>query len=327
MTRRASLDPALSARIVARRPLHYAAGPSAALDRPAHVRAASAVVSLGASFVIVQDDASFLAAWDPGSGVVTDVPLPAGADGVRLFGDDRGNKADKLDLEALVAVDRGAERWLVAFGSGSSPRRERIVLALAAPDGRIGAPRVIAAPAFYAALRAEVGFAGSELNVEGAVADGDDVILLQRGNGAAGGRVAALDATARVPAAVLLGHLLDGAPAPRLRDVTAYDLGAIEGARLTFTDATRHDGALLYVASAEASPDAVRDGPVRGVALGILPEGIGDPRYAPLLDEAGAPCVDKVEGIVSLGPGRLLGVVDRDDVTRPAELLEIAWGH
>ena len=111
---------------------------------------------------------------------------------------------------------------------------------------------------------------------------------------------------------------------PPLEDLRAYRLGAIGGARLTFTDAAAVGDRLLYLAAAEASPDVRRDGPVVGVALGVL-DGEGT-RYALVHDLDGAPLADKAEGLAAhpTAPGRLLAVVDRDDPQIAAELLEIA---
>ena len=171
----ATPEPALVARIASRMPLRYRAGADPSLDQPAHVRAGSGVALLGRRLAVVQDDANFLALVEPRSGVVDAVPLPAGPGGLRQFDDGRANKADKLDLEARVAVpgdERGGLR-LLAFGSGSTARRERVAEARgldgAAPalDGAAAALTLHELPAFYAALRAVPAFAGSELNVEG----------------------------------------------------------------------------------------------------------------------------------------------------------------
>ena len=97
-------DPALSARVISRAPLLYAGGADAALDRPAHVRAASSLAMVGGRLAIIQDDANFIAVLDPSDGRIESITLPAAAGGERQFDDRRGNKRFKLDLEASVAV-------------------------------------------------------------------------------------------------------------------------------------------------------------------------------------------------------------------------------
>ncbi len=315
MVRRARLDPSLRVAVRSRRPLHYTEGPDAALDRPAHVRAGSSVAWFGARLAVVQDDASFVAIVEPTA--CRAVTLPAGPAGKRQFDERRGNKKDKLDLEASVVL--GGALW--AFGSGSAPGRDRIVRMSAS-----GEVRVVPAPRLYAALAARADFAGSELNVEGVVAAGDDVWLLNRGNGAPTPERQPIDATVRVDAAALLAYLDDepSAPLPEFEDVARYDLGAVGGSRLTFTDATFALGRRVYLAAAEASPDATRDGPVAGVALGFLDE---EPRYALIVDERGELLLDKLEGIAPAradGAGSVLyAVVDKDDPDAPSELVEL----
>jgi len=120
---RAEVDASLGARVVSRTPLLYTHGPDLSLDRPAHVRAGSALTRLGCGrLAVVQDDASFLGLVDPETQACTGLPLPADG-GVRLFDDTRGNKKRKLDLEACILTADGA---MLAFGSGSTSTRERI---------------------------------------------------------------------------------------------------------------------------------------------------------------------------------------------------------
>ncbi|MDB4935354.1 MAG: hypothetical protein JWP87_2326 [Labilithrix sp.] len=327
----AAPTPSLSARVVGRTPLFYARGADPGLDRPAHVRAGSALARLGPStLAVVQDDANFLAVID-GAGaaaapvVVHDVALPA-YDGVRQFGDARGNKKAKLDLEACLALDDG--RLLVAFGSGSTRARERVVL-IDDPRDVSARVTVVEAPELYDAMRAQALFCGSELNVEGAALAGDDVILLQRGNGAACGGLEPSDATARIDRRSLVAYLRGDAPCPPVRDVVTWELGASGGTRLTFTDGVATHGRwTAFLACAEASPDATRDGPVSGVVIGRLDDRAREAEHAPILDERGEPLLDKAEGIAldDRNAGRAWLVVDRDDPARPAELLELALG-
>lgn len=308
-------EPALAARVVSRRSLLYTRGADVALDRPAHVRAGSALASLGAGrLAVIQDDASFLALVDLASGRVDDVPFPASANGERQFDDLRGNKKRKLDLEATLALGDGS---VIAFGSGSSDLRERIVLV------HEGTVNVVDASELYAAMRAAREFSGSELNVEGAALDGDDVVFFQRGNGAG----EAVDATVRVDARVLLAYLRGGGPCPPLRDIRQWDLGKTNtGVRLTFTDGARSPFGLAFLACAEDCPDATRDGPVSGVCIGRLDDVAEKCEIAAVLGEDGAPLLDKAEGLAFVDSRRAYVVIDKDDPALPSELLEIELG-
>ena len=331
-------DPWLVARVVRRVSLRYDEGADPALDRPAHVRAASSVARLGERLVVVQDDTNFLALVDPGRGRVASITLPAGESGLRQFDDLRGNKGHKLDLEACLVVprhDRTAR--LLVFGSGSTPRREVVV---DAPDleGSPASVTVRRLPELYAALRATPDFAGSELNVEGAifVAGRDDapaaVRLFGRGNGAARGTLLPRNATCDLDWSALDAHLAapDVAAPPRPRNVVRYDLGSIDGVPLGFTDAALLPSrSMLYTAAAEASPDATRDGVVAGSTLGVIQvDERGHPiaaRFAFVRDADGAPLAAKIEGVAPCGdsPSRCWIVVDVDDPVAPSALCEV----
>src|SRR6185503_5992097 len=97
----------------------------------------------------------------------------------------------------------------------------------------------------------------------------------------------------------LVAYLGGGSPAPLLDagSVIQYRLGELDGVRLTFTDAAWDptSGRLHYLACAERSPDAVRDGEVVGSAIGVFDELDGDRplRWAALSDRGGRPLASK----------------------------------
>ena len=130
-----------------------------------------------------------------------------------------------------------------------------------------------------------------------------------------------VDATCDVSIALLLAYLSGGAT-PTLASIEMYDLGSIDGVRLGFTDAVmaEHHSKLFYLAAAEDSPDAVRDGPVAGVAIGLCDE----LRYALVRTETGLLFDGKAEGIAfhPTDPRRGFLVIDRDDPNAAGELWE-----
>ena len=326
VTRTAVPDASLRAVVIAQRPLLYAGGADPALDRPAHVRAASSLSAVGDALVIIQDDANFLGALRSADDRVGAVTLPAGREGLRQFDDLRGNKRFKLDLESSVATTDGGEVTLYAFGSGSTAVREHVVIARGWERGAITV-EMIEAPALYGTLRAASGFAGSELNVEGAALRGDELWMFGRGNGAARGGLIPLNATCVLPWRSVLDSLMSrGAVAlPEPARIVRYDLGALGGIPLGFTDAAAIPNGFLYSAAAEDSADAVSDGPVHGSCLGVIDPDDGV-RWTPLTLRDGAPFGGKVEGIAwtAAEPDRVLAVIDHDDPRIASDLCTIA---
>jgi hypothetical protein len=307
--------------------MRYAAGAHAAQDRPGHVRAASGITWLGDRLAVIQDDASFVALVDPETGLAEALPLPAGMDGVRQFDDARGNKARKMDLEAIALVPATEGVLLAAFGSGSLAPRETIVLISFA---HATSPRIAvhAASAFYARLRAATGFAGSDMNVEGALYVDGALKLFGRGNGAIVGELRPINASCDVVWTDLMAHLEHPSavspPAPR--DIIQYELGALDTVALGFTDVTLgRSNSVLYAATAESSPDATCDGEVRGSAIGTIAPGAHTARWTILRDETGDRFVGKIEGLTldTRVDDRVFAVVDSDDHTQPSELLEV----
>jgi hypothetical protein len=340
----AARDPQLRARVVARRHLRYLGGADAALDRPAHVRSASGLARWRGRLAVVSDDANFVGLLDEASGDWRPITLAAGAGGRRQFDELRGNKAHKLDLESVFVDD---DR-LIALGSdsGLAVRRHAVIV----DDG--GA-RTIALPRLYAALRSPLVGRGA-LNLEGATVLGDDVILGNRGGDVGDDGLPTRDAIVRLPRAALRALLADpdGAPLPAI-EWRPLALGAIGGVALRLTELATCGGRLLYAATAEATTSAYDDGAVAGSAIGVideageLPGGRGElaTRWAPIVDEDGAPLLAKVEGLLAAEDGedhgaadgdddgdraayraRLLASIDADDPHAASELLTIELG-
>jgi hypothetical protein len=273
---------------------------------------------------VVQDDAHFLALIAPAQRSVEAITLPVGHAGLRQFDDVRRNKPWKLDLETCTTIEEDCP-LLLALGSGSTPWREQMLM-IPWSGSDPGEVRLYPAPAFYAALRRETSFAGSELNIEGAVYLGRDVLrLFQRGNGAPCEDRLPLNATCEVSWSRLRAHLNDpAAPVPLPERITQYELGTLAGVRLSFTDAAVRRMSIYFTATAEACSDAVCDGPVAGSVIGQI-DADGRPRWTILEDAKGESFRAKVEGIV-FDPAcddRGWVLIDHDDPAAPAELCEI----
>jgi len=312
-TLRAELSDTASARLGPARPLHFGRGHEA-LGVPAHVRAGSALRHWGERLVVVQDDVHALAVLDGLVGEVRPLALPPGADGKRVFSELAGNKALKMDLEACVVLP---DARLVALGSGSSRARERV--AVVAPGGHVD---LLDGTDLYAGLRRCVEFSGSELNVEGAVAIGDELLLFQRGNGAAAAGRVPVNAIGSIALAEFV-RWLDGGLAPSLGEVRQVDLGERDGVRYGFTDACAlPDGRVAFLAGAEDSPDTYQDGVVVGARFGVV--SADTVQVTDIHDHGGHPSTLKLEGIEFLDEDvsavRFAVVTDMDAPESPAAL-------
>jgi hypothetical protein len=321
----AVFDPSLRATVVSRKPLSYREGADEALDRPAHLRSGSSLTWVDNRLVLVQDDANFVAIIDPKSGRAESITLPAGEGGRRQFDDLRGNKKYKFDFEACCTVDtRGGPRF-IAFGSGTKRRRRNV---LVIDRWNHPAPRVevVEAKPLYRVLGMRRSFAGSDMNIEGALALPGFIRLFTRGNGRFRRRRAPLNSTCDIPLREVIAFLADpaGTPPPAPGSIVQYSLGELDGLPIGFTDATRVGRRILYVAAAEASKDASDDGRVSGSVMGILPAA-GDLRQVALTDRRGRVLREKVEGIVAV-PGsidRVFAVIDPDNPRKPSDLCEV----
>lgn len=256
------------------------------------VRAGSALIFKEGRLLVVQDDALAVAWVDPRTGAIEHVALE-GDIGALV-------KAKKPDFESAFQARDGA---LTLLGSGSTPARYRA----AHLDVAGGPARLVDCTALFEALAARL---GTMPNIEGAVLLGETLHLFHRG---AGGEPSAI---AEVAAAAI------GARAVEVLAFTLCDLGTAAGVPLTFTDATGCGEAIVYLAVAEDTPNAVDDGPIAGASVGII--AYGRARFALLEDPDGAPTRRKVEGIAVDPETRVTFLItDPDDPGRPAELCRV----
>lgn len=247
--------------------------------RREHITAASGLACAGEFLYVIADDRRELAVFpaegnEPGR-LARFLPgdLPA---------DHAERKALKPDVEA-VAVVPGA---LLLLESGSTERRRGGVRWSLDDSGALrGEPERLDLAPLYARLDRDI----PDLNIEGAAAAGDRLLLFQRGNGAAGvNAVVELDLGAGLRPEAVLG-------------IEQRDLGEVAGVRLTFTDASAFGDTVVFTAVAEAGGSTYHDGEVVGAAVGVL-GGALEP-VEPLM---------KFEGVEVTVDGLLL-VADPDD--------------
>lgn len=231
-----------------------------------HLSAASGLVCAHGRVHVVADDELHL-------GVFEDVPTPGRL--VRLFegaspAGAKARKRSKPDLESLLHLPPAPD-WphgaVLALGSGSRPQRRRGVLLTFDVSGRVGAAaRPVDLSPLYDPLQSRF----EDLNIEGALLLGRDLVLLQRGNGRRGVNAAL---HYRWPA---VSALLRGAAGAALLPHAEhrFNLGELDGIPLGFTDGVAWPGPAaagrwLFCAAAEDTENSYLDGGCAGSVLGL----------------------------------------------------------
>jgi hypothetical protein len=119
----------------------------------------------------------------------------------------------------------------------------------------------------------------------------------------------------------LRAHLQDqNVPPPPLQNVRTYDLGQLDGVRLTFSDAEHLGGGrVLFSASAE-QPET---GEIIGSVLGLI-DADGKASWTELIDQDGDTFRGKIEGLTMdwRDPRKIHFVVDDDDEDAPSKIFE-----
>jgi hypothetical protein len=273
-------------------------------DRPAHVSSASGVARRGDFVYVIGDDELSLAVFrlsqsEPGQLREALAPNPSG---------------DKPDLEALTLLPP-FEGWpfggLLGLGSGSAPERDRAFVWRLAADGALDGEAVqLDMEPVYSHLREH----DPELNVEGAAVMGDGLWLLHRGNTTRGVNLVGELALADVLDSIRDDREID---CDELAGVRAYDLGGLDGVKLSFSDATPiADQLLVFTASAEDE-----DGSIRGSVVGTI-DTSGEVHRLRTIDRKW-----KVEGVyasIDTGVMDFLFVCDQDDPDVASPLLSAA---
>ncbi|MHA6491983.1 DUF6929 family protein [Pseudomonas borbori] len=262
------------------------------------VSAASALVCQGQSLWLVADDALSLQRYSLDGVWQAELALLSG----ELPADPVARKRLKADFEALLTLPDGA---LLALGSGSTSQRCRGGLVQA------GQVRVIDLSPLYRRLAGHF----QELNLEGAVVVGAQLLLAQRGNGAGGENALVFLNLPQVLLDLERGQL----SAAALLRILPVQLPALDGMPLGLTDLCLDpSGQLYFSAAAEAGGSSYLDGACAGSVLGRFEENFGVARLASL-----APLV-KIEGLAFQADGRLLLVADADDPLLASPLFAVA---
>jgi uncharacterized protein DUF6929 len=279
---------------------------------PRHLSAASGLACVGSFIYVVADDELHLGVFSatdnaPGRLIrLFDGELPA---------DKAARKKQKPDLEAITQLPAFGDYpngALLALGSGSKRNRHRGALLRLDGLGAVeGTPAIIDVSQLFEVLDRRF----PALNIEGAIAIGDEFRLLQRAN-----KKHPQNLIVRYPLAPVLEALARGTAIGAIEPaaIAAVDLGHIDGIPLSFTDgASLPDGGMVFTAVAEDTEDTYNDGACLGAAIGIAASD-GTVRFLDRLDAS-----HKVEGVTARVDNeaiRLLLVSDADDPVIPANL-------
>lgn len=280
--------------------------------RPSHLSAASGLVVLGQTLVVVADDELHL-----GMFASADNDIPGNL--IRLF---EGNlppalkprKKRKPDLEALIRLPtfaRYPHGALLALGSGSKKTRHRGVLLSLDPNLNVmGIPVPVDLKGLHVRLKSEF----DDLNIEGAAIVGDTFVLFQRGHKRGANACVIYSLRDVLESLANADEFEDLRP----REIRHYDLGRVAGVALSFTDAASlPNGELVFTAVAEDTDNNYDDGACIGAAVGVI-DRQGQLRH---LEPLATP--HKLEGIQAWPDAdgiRFLAVSDPDDATIAASL-------
>lgn len=259
--------------------------------------AASALVCQGQNLWVLADDALVLQRYNLNGDWQAELTLLPG----ELPADAKQRKRIKPDFEALLSLPGDG---LLAVGSGSTERRCRGCLV------ESGSVRVIDLSPLYGALAERF----QDLNIEGGVAYGGQLLLAQRGNGR--GRENAL---VLLDLTQVLRDLQDGQlSAAALQRIVPLQLPELDGVPLSLTDlSVAPSGALYFTATAEATDSSYLDGACVGSVLGRL-----DAQLVIVELNRLTPVV-KIEGLAFQADGRPLLVADADDPTIASPLFTL----
>jgi Family of unknown function (DUF6929) len=282
-------------------------------DLPEHLAAASGVVRRAECVYVVGDDLLFLGVFDASCDDPGRLHRVLPGDVPDTTDERQQTKPDLEVLTVLPPFESHPHGALLGLGSGSTPKRDRgFAWGLAADGSLEGEPLQLDLAPLYSLLREHM----EGLNVEGAAVMGDELWLLQRGNSKEGANVVVSLELSEVLDSLLRDRTL---AARELHGMLAFDLGELEGAALTFSDASALGGELLvFTASAEASPESRGDAAILGSVVGTIDRG-GEVRRLRTIDRK-----YKVEGVhaaLDTGVVTMTFVCDQDDPEVPSPLL------
>ncbi|QNF32140.1 hypothetical protein HUW51_05115 [Adhaeribacter swui] len=183
------------------------------------------------------------------------------------FATGRIPKPLKPDLECLTRVKFKKNTYLLAFGSGSTAKRNTcFVVQLAPTTQEKPSVQAISLQYLYEALQNDIAVtAGGTLNLEAAAASPEHLYLLQR-SGKDGP-----DALLIFPLPAFMAYLQQPTGSLPAYTVIRFRLPEIDGWKAGFSGTSFYDNKIFITASVENTNDAYLDGEVLGSFVGYIP--------------------------------------------------------
>jgi len=213
-----------------------------------NIPSASGLVKHRDFYYVLGDDSPYLFKLDSKFEVIERIPIVAGEQRERI------PKPEKPDFEALEMI---SENEILGFGSGSlSPQRDSMVRIEIGSEARF---QTFSLTRFYSSLKGSGIMQGSELNIEAAAFQGDQLHLFNRRK----------NVIFSLSFPQLFSAVENGSTFPSVL-TSEFELPEIKGIEAGFSGATvTASGKLIVTCSVENTPNAYDDGEVLGSFIGI----------------------------------------------------------
>lgn len=207
------------------------------------IGSASGLLYKDNNLLIIGDNSSFLYEYHLESKTLNQYPLLANS-AVNI------PKSEKPDFESLTQF----QDTVYVFGSGSTPKRNAMIEFDTIQKKKIATNNLAD---LYAVMQSFASIKPEDFNLEGAVYDGENWYLFNRGNGASNQNT------------VFTIH------AKKLSEEFSlvsndYKLPKIKGIRSSFTDAVLVNNNLYFLSTVEDTPSTYADGAILGSFIGCI---------------------------------------------------------
>lgn len=208
------------------------------------IGSASGIVSYNDSLFIISDNSSYLYEYNVREDNLNKIALIENPS-------ENTPKKEKLDLEAITLK----EKQLHLFGSGSTEKRNKTI-SYHFENKKVEQKDI---SSLYQNIKTKLHISSEELNIEGALFQGKDLLLFQRGNGAA-----SKNGIIKIVNFNYKSNINDNL------EFIPLQLPKVKNVEFTFTDAILVKDKIYFLAAAEDTNSTYNDGEVLGSIIGII---------------------------------------------------------